>query len=94
MACIRLKKLEEYLQCLDDFEKPNIKLEQYMTPYHLASTFLFTIQSNYGDIENKVVADLGSGCGMLSVGAAILGSNHIVGFEIDKTAIEVSSLKN
>lgn len=89
MACIKLKKLEEYLQCLDDFESPNIKLEQYITPYHLASTVLFTIQSNYGDIENKLVADLGSGCGMLSVGSAILGSAHVVGFEIDEKAIEV-----
>lgn len=33
---------------------------------------LYTIQSTFGDIEGKVVADLGCGCGVLSIGAAML----------------------
>lgn len=89
MACIKRKKLEEYLSCVDGFEKPKIKLEQYMTPEHIASCMLFTIQTNYNDLENKLVADLGSGCGMLSIGAHLLGAGLTVGFEIDDDAIEI-----
>lgn len=33
---------------------------------------LYTIQSTFDDIEGKVVADLGCGCGVLSIGAAML----------------------
>jgi predicted RNA methylase len=35
---------------------------------------LYTIHTVYNDIEDKVVADFGVGCGILSVGAALLGS--------------------
>lgn len=89
MACIKLKKLEEYLQGIDGFEKPNILLEQYATPSHIASVMLYTIQSKYGDIQDKIVGDLGCGCGMLSIGAFLLGATHTVGFDIDPNALEV-----
>lgn len=89
MARMKLKKLEEYLQGLDDFETPKVKLEQYATPAHIASHMLYTIQANFNDIENKIVADLGSGCGMLSIGAFLLGAAHVIGFEIDSDAIEI-----
>lgn len=92
MARIKLKKLEEYLQCVDNFEKPKILLEQYATPPHIASYMLYEIQQQYADIENKLVADLGSGCGMLSIGASILGAKHTIGFEIDSDAVEVYTI--
>lgn len=90
MACMKLKKLEEYLQGVGSFEKPKILLEQYATPSHIASVMLYTIQSKYGDLENKVVADLGCGCGMLSIGSFLLGAQHTIGFDIDPDALEVS----
>uniref|UniRef100_A0A336KU10 Methyltransferase-like protein 5 n=1 Tax=Culicoides sonorensis TaxID=179676 RepID=A0A336KU10_CULSO len=89
MARLKLRKLEEYLQGLDDFETPKVQLEQYATPAHIASHMLYTIEANYQDIEGKLVADLGSGCGMLSVGAFLLGAAHVTGFEIDGDAIEI-----
>lgn len=42
--CLKLKKLEERLQHISDFESPKIKLEQYVTPSHLASHMLYTVQ--------------------------------------------------
>lgn len=89
MARMKLKKLEEYLQGLDDFEKPKVQLEQYKTPAHIASHILYTIEASFQDIEGKIVGDLGSGCGMLSIGAFMLGAAHVIGFEIDEEAIEV-----
>lgn len=87
---LKLKKLEEYLQSVDTFEKPKVLLEQYITPSHIASNFLFTVQNNYDDLDGKLVADLGCGTGMLSVGSAILGGAHVVGFEIDAEALMVA----
>lgn len=88
MARMKLKKIEEYLQGVDGFENPKIKLEQYATPSHIASCMVYNIQTKFDDIENKFVADLGSGCGMLSIGAFVLGAQHTIGFEIDQDAIE------
>lgn len=86
---MKLKKLEEYLQGVDNFDRPKILLEQYATPSHIASCMLYTIQTKFDDLENKLVADLGSGCGMLSIGSFLMGARHTVGFEIDPDAVEV-----
>lgn len=89
MARMKLKKIEEYLQSVDGFEKPNVNLEQYPTPPHIASCMMFQIQTKYSDVEGKMVGDLGCGCGMLSIGSFLLGATHTVGFEIDDGALEV-----
>lgn len=90
MSTLKLKKLEEYLQGVDPFEKPKILLEQYITPSHIASCMIHTVQTKYEDLEGKIVADLGAGSGMLSVGALLMGAQHVVAFEIDSDAITVS----
>lgn len=89
MAALRLRRLEEYLQQLDIFERPKVSLEQYATSAHIASHMLYTAQSQFNDIEGKSVADLGSGCGVLSLGAKMLGAEYVVGFEIDSDAIDI-----
>lgn len=83
---LKLKLLEEYLQGVDAFERPKIKLEQYVTPSHIAACMLHTIQSRYGDLDGRFVADLGCGTGMLSIGAHLLGARAVVGFELDGDA--------
>lgn len=51
---------------------------------------MISFQSQFGDIKGKLVADLGSGCGALSIGAAALDAYLVVGFEIDSEALEIS----
>jgi predicted RNA methylase len=89
MAGVKLKVLEEYLQEVDVFESPKVQLEQYATMPHIGARMLHTIQSSFGDIEGKLIADLGCGCGTLSVGAAMLGAGFCVGFEIDTDALSI-----
>ncbi|XP_052868971.1 rRNA N6-adenosine-methyltransferase METTL5 [Anopheles cruzii] len=91
MACIKLKKLETLLQSVDDFVKPEVKLEQYMTPPHIASQALYDIQTKFKDLEERSVLDLGCGSGMLSIGAALLGASNVTGAEIDPNAVEIFS---
>jgi len=92
MSLTRLKlwELESALEDVSGFEKPKILLEQYPTRPHIASRMLHTIQSSYGDVEDKFVADLGCGAGVLSIGASILGAGAVTGFEIDPDAAEVA----
>ncbi|KAI8458950.1 S-adenosyl-L-methionine-dependent methyltransferase [Phakopsora pachyrhizi] len=87
---MRLRELESSLQTLKGFNSPKIELEQYVTSGHLASQMLFMAQSSFDDILNKNVLDLGCGCGILSIGSIILGSNYTLGVEIDPDAIEIA----
>ncbi|CAB4397611.1 unnamed protein product [Rhizophagus irregularis] len=64
---MRLKNLESELQVVVGFDKPKIQLEQYCTTPHLAARMLYTAHTVYDDIESKVIADLGCGCGILRI---------------------------
>lgn len=86
---MKLKKLEEHLQDVKTFDNPKVKLEQYATMPHIAARVLHTIQSCYDDIEGKIVADLGCGCGTLSIGSSMLNADMCIGFDIDKDALSI-----
>ncbi|XP_052813906.1 rRNA N6-adenosine-methyltransferase METTL5-like isoform X2 [Mya arenaria] len=92
MACgrgMKLKELESHLGDVDVFEKPKVLLEQYPTTPHLAACMLHTIHSTYNDLEDKHVLDLGCGCGVLSIGAVMLGASKVTGIDIDEDALEM-----
>ncbi|KAK7586242.1 hypothetical protein V9T40_004118 [Parthenolecanium corni] len=89
MACMKLNKLEQYLQDIETFDCPKIKLEQYMTPPHIAACMLHTIQSSFEDIEDKMVADLGCGSGMLLTGSLLMDAAFCSGFDIDPGALRI-----
>ncbi|KAK7939552.1 hypothetical protein WMY93_002878 [Mugilogobius chulae] len=82
-------ELESCLQQVDTFETPKILLEQYPTSPHIAACMLYTIHNTFDDIQGKLVADLGCGCGVLSIGAAVLDAGFCVGFDIDNEALEI-----
>ncbi|KAA8588159.1 hypothetical protein FQN60_001353, partial [Etheostoma spectabile] len=86
---MKLKELESWLQQVDAFEEPKILLEQYPTSPHISACMLYTIQNTFNDIEGKLVADLGCGCGVLSIGAAMLAAGLCVGFDIDNDALDI-----
>uniref|UniRef100_UPI00398F72CF rRNA N(6)-adenosine-methyltransferase METTL5 isoform X1 n=1 Tax=Pristiophorus japonicus TaxID=55135 RepID=UPI00398F72CF len=89
MKRLTLKKLESSLQQVDTFAQPKLFLEQYPTSPHIAAHMLYTIHTTFDDIENKLVADLGCGCGVLSIGAAMLDAGLCVGFDIDEDALDI-----
>jgi len=61
------------LSSLLSFKSPKIKLEQYETPSEIAADVLWNAHMN-GDLVDKTVADLGSGTGVLGLGAVLLGA--------------------
>jgi len=58
-STMKLKHLQSALESVRDFSDPNFKLEQYRTSAHLAAAMLFAIEGEFGDIEDRVVADFG-----------------------------------
>ena len=86
---MKLKHLESALERVRVFTSPRIEWEQYPTPPHLAAQILLAVH-RYGDVANKAVGDLGVGCGVLSVAAALMGAAHCVGFDIDEAATRVA----
>lgn len=86
---MKLKELEMWLQDVKGFEAPKIQLEQYETPVHIAARMIHTMESSFGDLEGKVLADLGCGCGMLLIGSTLMGASATFGFDIDRDALEI-----
>ncbi|KAI9026632.1 methyltransferase-like protein 5-like protein [Phycomyces nitens] len=87
---MKLKELEGILQDCAVFSSPKIQYEQYPTTAHLAARMLYTADTVYDDIEDKVVGDFGCGCGILSIAANILGAGYSIGFDIDPDAVAIA----
>ena len=75
--------LEGQLALVAGFENPRVGLEQYPTPPDLAAHVVHVADLN-GDIEERTVLDLGTGTGMLALGAALRGPDRVVGVELDR----------
>lgn len=70
---LKLKKLKEYLEDIDEFTHPKEIYEQYKTNFEVAADLVHYIQNNYG-FENKTVADLGCGTGILGIACLLCGA--------------------
>ncbi|MFB6155269.1 MAG: METTL5 family protein [Haloferacaceae archaeon] len=81
--------LETQLAVVAGFESPRVALEQYPTPPDLAAHLVHVADLN-GDIEGRTVVDLGTGTGMLALGAALRGPARVVGVELDRDALEIA----
>jgi putative methylase len=76
------RRLAQELGVVAGFDDPRAPLEQYHTPPDLAAHIVHTADL-HGDIEDQTVVDLGSGTGMLALGAALRAPSQVVGVELD-----------
>jgi len=83
------KELELILSRVPRFPMPRKDLEQYPTSSRIASYMLW-IAYLKGDIEGCIVADLGCGTGILSLGALLLGASGVLCIDIDCSALTVA----
>lgn len=81
--------LEHALAACEGFAAPDPSLEQYPTPADLAATLVHAAAMR-GDVVDRVVVDLGSGTGVLTLGAALAGAARAVGVEWDPAALGVA----
>lgn len=80
------RDLARRLESVSDFSDPAADLEQYRTPTELAATVVHLASLN-DDLAGRTVVDLGSGTGMLALGAAYGSPDRVVGIELDGGAI-------
>jgi putative methylase len=83
----RRKAIEQTLSKVPSIEDPDAELEQYTTPAGLATDVLFEA-FHLDDIAGEFVVDLGTGTGILAIGAALVGAMPVYGFDIDEQAIQ------
>lgn len=82
---MRRGALERELSVVSGFEEPSPRLEQYPTPADIAA-HLVHLAAVQGDLERTIV-DLGTGTGMLALGAALSGAPCVVGIDRDQSAL-------
>ena len=66
----------------------SVELEQYPTEGNLAAAWLTKIDLGDG-FAGKHILDLGAGNGVLGIGAAFLGAEHVTMVECDADTVEV-----
>ncbi|MDR2719198.1 MAG: METTL5 family protein [Nitrososphaerota archaeon] len=91
---IRKIDLERFLSTVQVNPQPKANLEQYTTSEHIAATMLYIAAYTNNDINGKCVLDLGCGTGRLSLGAAFLGADAVLGVDVDRAALNVAILSS
>lgn len=82
------RALERRLSQLRGFEDPRVELEQYPTPADIAA-HLVHLADLRGDLDGTVI-DLGTGTGMLAVGAALRAPQRVIGLDADRAALAIA----
>jgi len=77
------------LSKLKVFADADIKSEQYPTDSEVAAEALWNAYMA-GDITGKVIADLGSGTGILGIGCLILGAKKVFFVDKDSNALDIA----
>jgi len=83
------KRLSIILEKLEKNSDPSPKLEQYNIGGEIASDILFKAYMD-GNIENKIIADFGTGNGIFAIGACLLGAKLCIGVDIDKKSLLIA----
>ena len=73
------------------FDKAKVRVEQYPTDSEIAAQMLWEAHLR-GDIEGKVIVDLGCGTGILGIGALILGARRVFFIDNDKEAMDIAKI--
>lgn len=82
-------QLVRALAQVPEFPHPNPSLEQVRTPVEAACELLEAALARE-DLSGRSVVDLGSGTGLLAIGAALLGAGPVTGVEQDPVALEAA----
>ena len=77
-----------HLSHVKGFTHPKLQLEQYALASETASLILWAAFMN-NDIKGKIIADLGSGPGIIAKGSLLLGAKKVYCVEKDRKAFAI-----
>lgn len=83
------KELSIALSRLKGFENPKVSSEQYITDSEVAADAIWNAYLA-GNIKGKVIADLGSGTGILGLGCLLMGCKKVFLVESESSAMEIA----
>ncbi len=83
------KELELMVQQIPSMPKPKLCLEQYTTPASIVADMVWEAFMR-GDIEDRIVADLGCGSGRIAYASLMLGASYVLCVDIDLDAINLA----
>jgi putative methylase len=83
------KHLAMALSKVPDPPTPRPDLEQIRTPGTIAADLLLTVDAA-DPLEGRRVIDLGSGTGVLAIGAALLGAETVLGVELEPKLVALA----
>jgi putative methylase len=83
------RALERRLADVEGFRDPRVDLEQYPTPADLAA-HLVHLADLRGDLQGRTVVDLGTGTGVLALGAATRDPEGVLALDADPSALAVA----
>jgi putative methylase len=87
---VRRSVLERELSAVTGFDEPRVEWEQYSTPADIAA-HLVHLAGVQGDLSvHATVVDLGTGTGMLALGAALTGTAPVIGIDLDADALDTA----
>lgn len=86
---INKKQLISIIQNTESFTTPKIELEQYCIDALSAVDIIYFAGFEFNDINNKLVIDLGSGTGRLSIASAFLKPSMVLSVDIDLLALNI-----
>ena len=82
-------RLAIILSGLEGFYEPKVSQEQYLMDSEIGASMLWNAYL-LGDIEGKVIADLGCGTGLLGIGSLLLGAKRVIFVDSDENALETA----
>lgn len=86
---MKKSELINLIQSLKTFQNPKVQYEQYYTDAIATADIFYHIAFERQDLINKVVIDLGCGGGNLTIAAAVLGAQKVIGVDIDDEALSI-----
>ena len=77
------------LSRLKGFQEPKVRQEQYIMDSETGASALWNAYL-LGDIEGKLIADLGCGTGILGIGCLLLGAKGVLLIDSDQNALDIA----
>ena len=77
------------LSKLEGFYEPKVRQEQYLMDSEIGASVLWNAY-HLGDIEGKVIGDLGCGTGLIGIGALLLGAKRVFFVDFDEKALKIA----